>query len=135
MADPVKNLVLDSIRNRARPTVDRPIDNMMSTETPETPTASTTPAVPLEQEPQPVKQVRRTLRLDSDANDLVKSMLGMGEGEVNIDVLVESLLIFVSEQPDDVKERVVAIAKSRAAKRRERSLRVREWNRRIKESQ
>ena len=136
MADSVKNLVLDSIRHRKRPTVDRPIDSMMSTETPTTPTTlstPTTPPAPLEQEPQSVKQVRRTLRIDPDANDLVKSMLGMGEGDVNIDVLIESLLIFVSEQPDDVKARVTAIAKARAAKRRERSLKVREQNRRIKE--
>lgn len=138
MADSVKNLTLEALRNnKQRPTVSRPIDSLTTPTTPTTPEESATPTTPQPEELpslKPVKQVRRTLRLDTDANNLVKSMLGLGEGEINVDVLLEALLLFVSEQPDDVKELVIELAKSRASRRRERSLKLRKQNRKSKSS-
>ena len=134
MADP-KNLALEGLRNRTRPTVNRAVESFAAPTTPATPKTPATPATPAEKEVatiKPVEQFRRTLRLDADANDLVKSFLGMGEGDVSIDVLVEALLLFASEEPESAKERVIEIAKSRASERRERSLRLREQNRKSK---
>lgn len=121
MSEPTRNLALESIRKRSRPTVSRELDNLSILEEPVTPVVSTEVS-------KPVKQVRRTLRVDADVNKLIKLMIAQGEGEVSIDVLVEAAFLVVADS-ESLQEQVIAVAQSRASARRERSLRVRKQNR------